>query len=399
MLQCISCKNGLADRWLDERPRGEEQLDVRRFIDGFWMAMPSPFGMGGFVSRGLALQRLALLDIPLLWTAPSTKVGEMEVEAFERALARTAAGEKIDSVVSDVLSAQRAQDPLAFRSGYWVDFKQAGTQIARYVIKLNAETSQDLPPHPRLFELGALRVHHWYAAQTIQVWWRHQCTPEEDLVASGTVFVTLRGCSNLPQLNRFGASDPYVVFTLGDAAPQKSTVMRNELCPKWRGQMFSWKFDSVLDFESKSLLVEVMDEEQWSPDQFMGSTKVELSRVMPLKSAKVTTPTFVGKSLRNAEGRYSTLRNSCTVQLSVHVVYNDDVPLQQQRGSAGGRRKRGMRQRGEAPVGAREKKKEGAFSTKWSKMRSMYGGVLSAKMQAKERLQSRMREMKEYAVA
>ena len=124
MLQCFSCPGGFCDRWLDELPRGEEKMDARVFIECFWMNLASPFGMGGFISRRMALKRLALLDVPLLWSAPANKV-TVERGDLEQALARAKQGETVYRCVEDLLTAQRARDAYAFKSGYHVSFWQA----------------------------------------------------------------------------------------------------------------------------------------------------------------------------------------------------------------------------------------------------------------------------------
>lgn len=51
--------------------------------------MPIPLGMGGFLSRKLALDRLELLDIPLLWDPKDNEVTLQRDELFA-ALSRAA---------------------------------------------------------------------------------------------------------------------------------------------------------------------------------------------------------------------------------------------------------------------------------------------------------------------
>lgn len=71
-----------------------------------------------------------------------------------------------------------------------------------------------------------------------------------------------------------GKSDPYVVFSLGEAT-KKSSVISNTLSPQWSPPE---KFEfEVADWESEFLVVHVYDYDRFSRDDLIGSAVIPLA--------------------------------------------------------------------------------------------------------------------------
>lgn len=71
-----------------------------------------------------------------------------------------------------------------------------------------------------------------------------------------------------------GKSDPYVVFSLGDAT-KKSSIITNTLNPQWSPPE---KFEfEVADWESEFIVVHVYDYDRFSRDDLIGSAVIPLA--------------------------------------------------------------------------------------------------------------------------
>lgn len=93
-------------------------------------------------------------------------------------------------------------------------------------------------------------------------------------VGSGTLFVTVVGCTGLKNKEHIGVSDPYVLLRLGEQAKQ-SHYMSSTLEPTFN---FEAEFD-VLNNLTDVLQVMIMDKNDVRKDALMGSLRIPIANV------------------------------------------------------------------------------------------------------------------------
>lgn len=117
ILEKISGSGGLTERWLAVQPCGQKEMDVKVFLGRVWGPMPVPLGMGGFLSRKLAQDRLEMLDFPLLWDQSDHQF-MIDTKTLQDALGMAYAKAHTPKEILDgILQKERGDRPRKFASG------------------------------------------------------------------------------------------------------------------------------------------------------------------------------------------------------------------------------------------------------------------------------------------
>lgn len=88
---------------------------------------------------------------------------------------------------------------------------------------------------------------------------------------------------NVPAMDPNGFSDPYVKLRLGRQR-FKTKVVKKSLSPSWCEE-FSFKVEDL----KEELVISVLDEDKYCKDDFVGSVKIPVSRVLDADSKSLGT--------------------------------------------------------------------------------------------------------------
>ncbi|KAF9311306.1 hypothetical protein BGZ91_006847, partial [Linnemannia elongata] len=92
------------------------------------------------------------------------------------------------------------------------------------------------------------------------------------------VIVPIQG-RDLPNRERFGKQDPFILFKLGNVSKRSSTDVRGGQRPRWKDDQLNIKMYESDAKDATSLYVTCLDEDHQKND-FIGNCVVNLAKVL-----------------------------------------------------------------------------------------------------------------------